>query len=118
MARSPGSHERGIDSPHAVCQAETIVVANPELAEQKRDLEAFLHQRVYKHPDVMTHRRQAQAALAQMFAGYTARPELLPERFLRRADAIGLPRTVCDYLAGMTDRYAQREFARLFAGQQ
>jgi dGTPase len=49
-----------------------------------------------------------------MFAGYLAKPELLPQRFRRRAERSGLARTVGDYLAGMTDRYARREFERLF----
>jgi dGTPase len=38
----------------------------------------------------------------------------LPERYARRAEAEGRERTVCDYLAGMTDRYAQDEYLRLF----
>ncbi len=50
-----------------------------------------------------------------MFAGYLARPELLPPRFQTRTAAEGLPRSVADYLAGMTDRYAQQEYRRLFA---
>jgi dGTPase len=49
-----------------------------------------------------------------MFAGYVARPELLPKSFLARAEQTGLRRSVGDYLAGMTDRYAQQEHARLF----
>ena len=52
--------------------------------------------------------------LAEMFAGYLARPELLPAGFRARAATVGWPRTVGDYLAGMTDRYAQQEHARLF----
>ncbi len=42
------------------------------------------------------------------------RPEWLPDRFRQRVAAVGLPRCVADYLAGMTDRFAQREFERLF----
>jgi dGTPase len=104
----------GIDSPEAVRASSLVIVASPELAEQKQALEAFLRQRVYRHPDVLAHRQAAQAALQTMFAGYVARPELLPERFQRRAEQVGLQRTVGDYLAGMTDRYARREFERLF----
>jgi dGTPase len=91
-------------------------VASPELAEQKHQLEAFLRKRVYRHPAVLTHRLQAQAALRAMFDGYIGQPGLLPERFRQRLPLAGPRRTVADYLAGMTDRFAQREFARLFAG--
>jgi dGTPase len=103
-----------IDSPRAAREAEAIIVASQELAEQKCELESFLRERVYQHPGVLLHRRQAQALVRTMFEGYVARPELLPQGFRRRAADAGLPRSVADYLAGMTDRFAQREFDRLF----
>src|SRR5262249_17038457 len=92
-----------------------VLVVSDELAEQQHELERLLHTRVYRHPAVLEKRREAQAALRTMFEGYVARPELLPETFARRAASAGLPRTVGDYLAGMTDRFAMREFERLFA---
>jgi dGTPase len=82
----------------------------------KRHLERFLYERVYRHPEVLRLRAKAQAMLAEMFAGYVARPDLLPKSFQQRAQNAGLPRSVADYLAGMTDRYAQQEYRRLFAG--
>jgi dGTPase len=95
--------------------APPAIAASRELAEQKLELETFLRQRVYRHADVLAHRVQAQSALARMFEGYLAQPELMPERFQRRSHSAGLRRTVGDYLAGMTDRFAMREFERLFA---
>ena len=95
--------------------AECVIGVRPELAELKRQLEQFLYDRVYRHPDVLRLRSQAQAMLAEMFAGYVARPELLPAGFQLRAERVGLRRSVGDYLAGMTDRFAQQEFNRLFA---
>jgi dGTPase len=103
-----------IDSPLAAREAGPIVAASQELAEQKHHLEVFLRQRVYRHPDVLAHRQTAQARLRTMFAGYVAQPQLLPEGFRGRAGKTGLRRSVGDYLAGMTDRFAQREFERLF----
>lgn len=97
-----------------VRQAEYLVEVNPELAELKRQLEKFLYERVYRHPEVLRRRDEAQAMLCEMFAGYLARPELLSKSFLARAERVGLRRSVGDYLAGMTDRYAQQEYARLF----
>jgi dGTPase len=49
-----------------------------------------------------------------MFAGYCRRPALLPPRFRNRAEAIGIARAVGDYLAGMTDRYCERQFRAHF----
>jgi dGTPase len=98
-----------------VRRAESIVGVNPELAELKRQLEKFLYDRVYRHPEVLRLRSQAQTMLAEMFAGYVARGELLPSSFQQRAARVGLRRSVGDYLAGMTDRFAQQEYGRLFA---
>ncbi len=104
----------GVDSPTAVRQAEPIIVASEDLAGAKKELEAFLRERVYRHPNVLVHRREALARLRAMFDAYVARPELMTENFRRRADRFGPRRTAGDYLAGMTDRFASREFERLF----
>ena len=95
-----------------------FIEASSELAELKHELEKFLYERVYRHPQVLQVRGEAQAMLREMFAGYVARPELLPSGFAGRVEQAGLRRTVADYLAGMTDRYAQQEYRRLFANQR
>ena len=83
------------------------LVASGELVEQKQELEDFLRARVYRHPDVLAHRDAAQTILRTMFAGYSADPALLPANFQQRVPGSGLGRTVGDYLAGMTDRFAR-----------
>jgi dGTPase len=105
-----------LNSVSDVRAAPTVVGVNPELAELKRQLEQFLYDRVYRHPEILRLRAKAQAMLGEMFSGYVARPELLPMSFQRRIEQAGLARSVADYLAGMTDRYAQQEYDRLFAG--
>jgi dGTPase len=104
-----------VDNVAAVRRSPRVVRPSSELAEKKVELERMLHGRVYRHPQVLRMRGEAQAALREMFGGYVARPELLPEKFRQRAEPFGLERTTCDYLAGMTDRYAVREHDRLFA---
>jgi dGTPase len=108
--------DAGLDSVAAVRRSDVVVRPNPELAEQKLELERFLYQRVYRHPQVVTGRTIAQAQLREMFRGYCNRPELMPPSFSERAATIGVPRSVGDYLAGMTDHFAQREYQRLFPG--
>ena len=93
--------------------AELIVQPSNELAEQKIALEKFLFQRVYRHPDVLSHRQEAQAFLREMFDAILDRADLLPDRFQARIATVGLERSVGDYLAGMTDRFARREYDRL-----
>lgn len=101
------------DSPVSVQQAGLVMLPNAELAEQKRELEKFLFNRVYRHPDVLAGRVEAQGFLREMYLRLCERPELLPERFRARVSTVGLPRCVGDYLAGMTDRFAWREYDRI-----
>lgn len=105
-----------IDSVAAVRRCGPIVVPSTAMAEQKRQLEQFLQQRVYRNPRVMTVRRRAQEQLREMFCALIHRPDQMPERFRHLADCEGLPRAVGDYLAGMTDRFARRQYAAVCRG--
>ena len=106
----------GVDSVAAVRKADVVVQPSDDLAEQKLQLERFLYQRVYRHPEVVAGRIVAQGQLREMFAGFCERPEWMPASFVERAATFGVPRSVGDYIAGMTDHFAQHEFQRLFAG--
>lgn len=108
--------EAGIDSTAAVRAAPTLVQPGSELAEQKAEVERFLYARVYRHPLVQAKRSDAVAMLEAMFAHLTAHPELLPHRFHQRIETVGLERSVGDYLAGMTDRYAQQRHVEWCGG--
>lgn len=91
-----------------------ILSASAEVKQLKAELEAFLHERVYRHFQVMRMAIKGQRLLRALFAEFCARPLLLPTRYQKRARENGLEQTVCDYLAGMTDRYAQDEYLRVF----
>jgi len=91
-----------------------LVGPGAEVRGLKAGLEQFLHRSVYRHYRVMRMAAKGQRILRQLFNEYCRLPEQLPERYRRRISNHGLERTVCDYLAGMTDRYAQDEFLRLF----
>ena len=84
------------------------------LAAEEKALKAFLHARMYDAPPVQAVREQAQAILAALFAAYRDDPRLLPEEWrppLR--DPVALARTIGDFIAGMTDRYAVRRYRAL-----
>jgi len=102
-----------VDGIEAVRRAPPVALASSEVAQQKAELEAFLYQRVYRHPQLLEIRRQAQGKLAAMFQRLVERPDLLPAGFQSRMARDGVLRTVGDYLAGMTDRFAQQQFERL-----
>jgi len=59
-------------------------------------------------------RVKAERFLTLLFENYMANPTLLPERHQRRFDQFGVERVICDYIASMTDRYAQDEYKRLY----
>jgi dGTPase len=91
-----------------------LVCPGAEVKQLKAGLEAFLHQRVYRNYRIMRMARKGQRMLRAMFEEFTRHPEQLPPRYYERALRESVAQTVCDYLAGMTDRYAQDEFLRLF----
>ncbi len=70
------------------------------------------YQSVYRHPTVLAERALAGDALRAMFARYSKRPESMPTIWNQQLATEGTVRTVCDFLAGMTDRYALEEHRR------
>ncbi len=76
------------------------------------ELTAFLFQHVYRHPTLLADRAIAGAALEEMFERFSRQPQRLPAQYQRQFDRDGLSRTVCDFLAGMTDRHALEEHRR------
>ena len=100
---------RGLD--HA------LVAFSPDMAEDLARLRQFLHARMYRHWRVNRTRSQARRILAEMFSLFLAEPEVLPTEWFARSqnrDEAGRARVVCDYIAGMTDRFAIEEHRKLF----
>lgn len=91
------------------------IAASRGLTEQKRELEKFLYSEVYRHPRLIAVRSEAQSRLKAMFERLCQQPVRLPPHFQTRAQQVGLPRAVGDYLAGMTDRFCDMHYEQLFA---
>lgn len=94
--------------------SDVTVKPSPELLREKEELESFLYERVYRHPRLLEVRSESQDRLKRMFEGFVAHPEWLPARVQTRIDQVGLPRTVGEYLAGMTDRFCGRVYEERF----
>jgi len=90
-----------------------LIRYSDQLAEANRALRKFLYQNVYYHPRVSEVNRRACEMLLRVFEGYVADPDRLGEGAMRRVEKEGLHRTICDYIAGMTDRYLMEEYARI-----
>ncbi len=91
----------------------TLIRYSDELAQANRALRKFLYANVYYHPRVAEENRRACEMLRQVFENYVADPSKLGDAATRRIEKEGLYRTICDYVAGMTDRYLMDEFRRL-----
>ncbi len=94
-------------------QAARLIRYSEEQGTANRELRQFLYANVYYHPRVAEVNRRACEMLRSVFAAYVQEPERLGESAARRIESEGLYRTVCDYIAGMTDRYLLEEHARL-----
>jgi len=94
-------------------QTAPLIRYSNELAEANRALRKFLYQNVYYHPRVAEVNQRACEMLRRVFEAYLADPDRLGEGAMRRVEKEGLHRTVCDYIAGMTDRYVMEEYARI-----
>jgi dGTPase len=103
-----------VESLEAVRLIPDLVGHSPDLQRLKTEVETFLHRRVYYHPRVHAMKEAGQAIVRELYAAYTAAPEEMSARHAGRIADASVPRVVCDYLAGMTDRYAREEHARLF----
>jgi dGTPase len=89
-----------------------LIRYSDDLFQANGALRKFLYQNVYYHPRVADVNRRACEMLRKVFEAYLADPERLGEAAAKRIEAEGLHRTVCDYIAGMTDRYLMEEYAR------
>jgi dGTPase len=89
--------------------AEPLVRPSDEAAAQKKQMEAFLFERVYRHSALLVQRERASDALRELFTVMTARPDALPGKYIGAAKDEGVRRATADYIAGMTDRFAWDE---------
>ena len=109
--------ESKVDSPEAVGLAgRTLVGQTAAIETADRDIKAFLFTRMYRHPNVRKVRGEADAIVRRLFKAYFSDPSAMPPEWAAKADAQGRARAVADYIAGMTDRFAIAEHARLFDG--
>jgi dGTPase len=81
--------------------------------EQVAELQAFLNEHFYLHPHLKELSEHARRVLKALFAAYLEHPQEMSPWYRAWSEEVGTARAVCDYLAGMTDRFAEQEFARI-----
>ena len=107
--------EERIDSVEAVrSHRANLVGFSPEMEALKREMDAFLHERLYNHYRTLKMAEKAKRFITEIFREYMRNPRQLPPDFHERIAADGKARVIADYIAGMTDRFCQDEYRRLF----
>ncbi len=91
-----------------------LVKYTDDFALLNQELKDFLFSNLYQHFRVVRMQTKAERIVEDLFAAYVGKPEILPPETQGRARDFDLYRTVCDYLAGMTDRFAIQEHRKLF----
>ncbi|HUW26749.1 MAG TPA: deoxyguanosinetriphosphate triphosphohydrolase [Gallionella sp.] len=97
--------------------APVLIAFSTEMSEQQRVLKNFLHTHLYRHYHVLRMSSKAQRIISDLFAIFMQDVRLLPPSFQRQAEP-ERARAVADYIAGMTDRYAIREYRRIFSVEE
>jgi dGTPase len=91
-----------------------LVDFSDKLEQANQQVKAFLYQNLYRHPRVFRMQMKAEQVLGKLFHAYTQQPDILPIEVHRQARVGDFHRVICDYLAGMTDRFAIQEHEKLF----
>ncbi|MCD8339909.1 MAG: deoxyguanosinetriphosphate triphosphohydrolase [Burkholderiales bacterium] len=91
-----------------------LISFSPEIQEQMRILKDYLMKNLYKDYQVQREVLKNTNTVKKLFEVFTKNPILLPPRYQDQIEIEGKERTVADYIAGMTDRFALREYERIF----
>ena len=91
-----------------------VIGYSEEIQRRNRELKDFLYKNLYRHYRVVRMQVKAERLISDLFNAYHSEPLMLPASVQKLSDTRGLERTICDYIAGMTDRFAIEEHQKLF----
>jgi len=107
--------KEGIKTLEDIRKAPRMLVSfSDEVADKHRELKTYLYKNMYNHFRVNRMKNKARRILEALFKAYQEDPSLLPSHFQNRIPHDGKERVICDYVAGMTDRFAIDEYLKLF----
>jgi len=90
-----------------------LIKLSPELENVCQEMNDLLYKHFYQNYRVARTVVRSEKILNNLFNGYLRRPEILPPDFIEWGGQVGIQRAICDYISGMTDRYAEDEWRRL-----
>ena len=91
-----------------------VIGYSEDMQRRNRELKDFLYKKLYRHYRVARMQVKAERLISELFHAYQAEPSMLPDAAQFFIEKRGLERTICDYIAGMTDRFAIEEHQKLF----
>ena len=91
-----------------------VITMSSKVEEALRDLRSFMFEKVYRNPVAKGEETKAKDMLKRLYEYYITHPETIPADFQPQLSFDGMERTVCDYIAGMTDNYAVDKYTQLF----
>jgi dGTPase len=91
-----------------------IITFSNEIDKMRTELRGFLFKNLYQNYRVMRMADKASRFIKELFQVYLSRPQALPPLYRERANNADIHRVICDYIAGMTDRYALDEYKKFF----
>jgi dGTPase len=91
-----------------------VIDFSEDMHRRNRELKDFLYAKLYRHHRVVRMAVKAERIIVELFKAYRAEPAMLPGHVQNLISEHGLERTICDYIAGMTDRFAVEEYQKLF----
>ena len=94
--------------------AYNVIGYGEDMHRRNRELKDFLYTHLYRHHRVVRMSMKAERIIGELFFAYQREPEMLPHHIQEDIEARGLERIICDYIAGMTDRFAVDEYKKLF----
>jgi dGTPase len=107
--------ESGVKSPEELQRLPyNLIGYSQDMIVRNRQLKDFLYANLYRHHRVVRMAVKAERIITDLFYTYQSEPSILPRHIQAWLEPAGLERTLCDYLAGMTDRFALQEYAKLF----
>jgi len=94
--------------------AYNVVGFSEDMYRRNRELKDFLFANLYRHYRVVRMSTKAERVVNELFTAYQSTPSVLPPNYQALINERGLERVICDYIAGMTDRFATEEYSRMF----
>ncbi|MFM8323169.1 MAG: deoxyguanosinetriphosphate triphosphohydrolase [Chloroflexota bacterium] len=91
-----------------------VIGFSEDLHRRNRQMKDFLYSKLYRHYRVVRMQVKAETVLKDLFNAYRSEPTILPGHIQEQIPEVGLERKICDYIAGMTDRFAIEEHQKLF----